>query len=641
MAHHKSKSIPAAAALMLLASANALGSPGAIEFFFNDEGSQNQDHLRQTIIPAGFGDGEFTLELWIRPNENFPIGTTQGGEEERRNWTIDDIQPYTGNWWYEGNFLLDGHNNGSGFSLGTFSLQFYGGGRVRWLFGDASNTIPNGGLWSVGAYPASSTASLLDGSWHQLTLVRRWSGLFDAQLELWIDGSIVDSETSDVRTNMRQWWDNWNGFPGAQTGWFWGAEKQAVVGVLTQFEDYKGLLDEMRFWSRAKTAAEISTDFARPIAGNEPGLLARYAFGEGQGTSVCDLIDSNRCMTLGNSSNAAWSADGAPVTTGSDTAPPTTPGNLSGQPQSTTEVSLSWDASTDNVAVSGYVVRRDSAIIGNTPNTNYDDVGLQPSTTYSYTVAAQDVAGNNSPETAPVSATTLSAPDTEAPTIPTNLQGTAISPSRIDLTWEASTDNIGVTAYELRRDGSLIASPSGTSFSDTGLIANTSYSYTIAARDSAGNVSAEFGAIMVATLAVPDTEAPTTPTNVQGSAVSSSSVSLNWTASNDNIGVTGYEIRRSSIVVGTTASTSYRDDGLAAVTTYSYEIVAYDDAGNQSAPSQAINVTTNDAPTQPTSSGGGGGGGGGFGWPLLVVLAALGTRRHAFATFSRTNGTRN
>ena len=88
--------------------AAVLADPGSIELFYNETGSQNQDHILQTNIPAGFGSGEFTLELWIRPNNSFPVGTVLGGEEQRRNWAIDDNQPYTGNWWFRGNFLLDG-----------------------------------------------------------------------------------------------------------------------------------------------------------------------------------------------------------------------------------------------------------------------------------------------------------------------------------------------------------------------------------------------------------------------------------------------------------------------------------------------------------------------------------------------------
>jgi len=603
--------------------AAVLADPGSIELFYNETGSQNQDHILQTDIPAGFGSGEFTLELWIRPNNSFPIGTVLGGEEQRRNWAIDDNQPYTGNWWFKGNFLLDGHNNGSGFSLGTFSLQFYGGGRVRWLLGDGSGSIPTGGLWSVGAYPASSTTSLLDGSWHQLTLVRRWSGPSDALLEMWIDGSLVDTETSNSRANMRQWWDNWNGFPNGQEGWFWGAEKQAVVGILSQYEDYKGLIDEIRFWSRAKVAGEIASDFASPVVGTEPGLVARYAFGEATATSICDTIDTSRCMVLGNSSAAAWSASGAPVTPGGDITPPTTPTNLQGQAQSTTEVSLNWTDSTDNVAVTEYVVRRDGAIVDVTPITSFDDSGLLPNTTYEYTVAARDAAGNESAPSANVNVTTLAAPDTQVPSVPGNLQGTAISPNRMDLTWNASSDNVGVSGYEVRRDGVLIASPAGTTHGDTGLTANTAYVYTVAARDAAGNTSAESGAIMVSTLASPDTEAPSTPAVLQGSSASTTSVSLNWSASTDNVSVASYEVLRNGIAVGTTPTTAFLDNDLSPANTYSYAVVAIDDAGNRSALAASVGVTTDSGPP-PTASKSGGGS---LGWPGLFILLIIAAYR--------------
>lgn len=71
-----------------------------------------------------------------------------------------------------GNFLLDGHNNGD-FSAGTFSLQHYGGGRIRWALGDGANPGP-GGIWAVQAFPANETPSLLDGQAHLVAAVRRF-----------------------------------------------------------------------------------------------------------------------------------------------------------------------------------------------------------------------------------------------------------------------------------------------------------------------------------------------------------------------------------------------------------------------------------------------------------------------------------
>ena len=80
--------------------------------------------------------------------------------------------------------------------------------------------------------------------------------------------------------------------------------------------------------------------------------------------------------------------------------------------------------------------------------------------------------------------------DTQAPSTPASLAAAAPSSSQINLTWTASTDNVGVTGYDIFRFGAQIASTTTNSFSDTGLAASTSYSYTVKARDAAGNVSA-------------------------------------------------------------------------------------------------------------------------------------------------------
>jgi len=576
---------------------------GSVQFVVNGAPPDDQDHAVQTDIPPGFGQGEFTFELWIRPDNSFPVGPTDGGQDQLRNWTEDDNTPYSsGNWWFDGNFLLDGHNNGSGFAQGTFTLQFYGAGRVRWLFGDDARPMPDGDLWSVGAFPASNAPSLLDGQWHQITLVRRCPGS-GATLELWIDGTLIDTETSNGCVNMRQWWDGWSGFPGNQQGWFWGAEKEAAIGS-QQYEDYKGLVDEVRFWSRAKSAAEIGANYDDPVSGSETGLVGVYRFDEGSGNSVCDALDAGRCMTLVESPANVWSTDNAPLSGSGDTTAPTQPTNLSGTAVSSTRIDLSWSPSTDNVAVTGYQIRRDGVLIDTVAGTSYSDTGRTPSTSYDYTVSARDAAGNVSIASAVETVTTPAAGDTEAPSTPTGLQGSAASTTQIDLSWNASTDNVGVTGYEIRRDGALISTVAGTSYSDTGLTANTSYSYTVAARDAAGNVSAESAAAAVSTLAAPDTEAPTTPTGLSGTGVTTTRIDLSWNASTDNVGVTGYEIRRDGGLIATVTGTTYSDTGLTANTSYSYTVAARDAAGNVSAESGAAVASTlavpdTEAPTVP------------------------------------------
>src|SRR6202034_1286741 len=92
----------------------------------------------------------------------------------------------------------------------------------------------------------------------------------------------------------------------------------------------------------------------------------------------------------------------------------------------------------------------------------------------------------------------------------------------------------------------------------------------------------------------PDTTPPSVPTGLSATAVSSTQINLSWTASTDNVGVTGYDVFRNGTQVGTTTTTttSYQDTGLTAGTTYSYTVAAYDAAGNVSAQSTAASATT-------------------------------------------------
>ncbi|MEU8910337.1 glycoside hydrolase family 6 protein [Streptomyces mirabilis] len=91
--------------------------------------------------------------------------------------------------------------------------------------------------------------------------------------------------------------------------------------------------------------------------------------------------------------------------------------------------------------------------------------------------------------------------DTTAPTAPTGVKATAKTASSVSLSWTASTDDTGVSGYDVYRDGTKVtAAPvAGTAFTDTGLSAGTAYSYTVRARDAAGNVSAPSAALSVAT----------------------------------------------------------------------------------------------------------------------------------------------
>jgi chitodextrinase len=170
--------------------------------------------------------------------------------------------------------------------------------------------------------------------------------------------------------------------------------------------------------------------------------------------------------------------------------------------------------------------------------------------------------------------------DLTPPSVPTNVQASAQSASSVQVTWTASTDNVGVTGYRVFRNGSEIGTTAGTSYADTGLDSGVTYSYSVSAYDAAGNESAQSSP--PAAVATPDNVSPSIPGNVQAVAQSPVTVQLAWTASTDNVGVTGYRVFRDGLEIGTSATTNYTDSGLEAETTYSYTVSAYDAAGNES-----------------------------------------------------------
>jgi chitinase len=191
--------------------------------------------------------------------------------------------------------------------------------------------------------------------------------------------------------------------------------------------------------------------------------------------------------------------------------------------------------------------------------------------------------------------------DTQAPTAPGNLRATGATTSSITLAWNASTDNVGVTGYDVFRDTARVGGGTATSLTVSGLAANTSFVFTVRARDAAGNVSPASNQLSVRTLGnTADTQAPTAPTNLRVTSVTSSSVALAWGASTDNVGVTGYDVLRNSATVGTATGTSFTVTGLAANTSYSFVVRARDAAGNLSAASNSATAMT------PPDNGGGG-----------------------------------
>jgi len=193
--------------------------------------------------------------------------------------------------------------------------------------------------------------------------------------------------------------------------------------------------------------------------------------------------------------------------------------------------------------------------------------------------------------------------DVTAPAAPTGVTVAGTTTTTVSLTWTASTDAVGVTGYDVYRGSTLAGSATGTTFTDTGLTAGTAYTYTVRARDAAGNVSSPSAGVTGTTVAQQvDTSAPTVPTGLTVGTTTTSTAPLTWTASSDDVGVAGYDVYRGTTRVVTTTTTRYTDTGLSAGTAYSYTVRAKDAAGNVSAASTAVTATTQPGTTTPTTA---------------------------------------
>lgn len=279
----------------------ALTTLGAVRIFPGSSGDYG--YARLDTLPSAFGTGEFALELWLKATTaGIAVGSTVSVKTNR--WSSDNVTPYSDPFWlYYGNFILDGHNNGAGtVQNGTFSLQTYNSGRIRWTFSDGAAADARVG----DCHAVQGTTSIFDDLWHSIVCVRRWDGGSGAVLELWIDGVLEGTETTSARTNMHTYWSNMAavGYPVGERNWMFGAEKIAANGG-SEWEHYMGLIDRVRFYDRAPTSTELSNGVITS------GLVAGYEFSEGAGASVADS-QGGASMALVDSDQYQWVAnDGA------------------------------------------------------------------------------------------------------------------------------------------------------------------------------------------------------------------------------------------------------------------------------------------------------------------------------------------
>jgi glucoamylase len=211
-----------------------------------------------------------------------------------------------------------------------------------------------------------------------------------------------------------------------------------------------------------------------------------------------------------------------------------------------------------------------------------------------YVRLADDIGNGGDLDTPKIVCQTFSTCAVSVPKAPTNLTVTGTTSSTAALSWTASS---GATGYKVLRGGTQVGTSTGTTYTDTGLSASTSYAYTVEADNSAG-ASAASSAVTATTTAAGT--APNAPTGLTVGTTTTTTVPLTWTASttSGSYAVAGYYVLRGGSVVGTTTGTSYTDTGLTPGTTYAYTVKAYDTNGDVSAASTAASATTKTAYTE-------------------------------------------
>ncbi|MDY8138064.1 GEVED domain-containing protein [Aquimarina sp. 2201CG5-10] len=335
----------------------------------------------------------------------------------------------------------------------------------------------------------------------------------------------------------------------------------------------------------------------------------------------------------------------------SDTQAPSVPGNLTASSIGQTTLTLNWTASTDNVAVTGYDVYRGATRLTTITGTSYNVTGLTANTNYSFSVKAKDAAGNESPSSNVVDVTTTG--DTTTPTYCdmkgdnsaddyitnvnfaginntssntaagyhdyTTISGNVVTGASENLKvtlvgYQGGANNEAYAWFDWNQDGDFtdadekfeITTNTSNTIRELGInIPSTAKTGTTRMRIVLGYSSGDgnspcgsisYGEVEDYTINVSggttDTQAPTAPGNLTVSNIAETTLTLNWAASTDNTGVTGYDVYNGSTRLATVTTTSYNVTGLTADTAYTFSVKAKDAAGNESTSSNTANATT-------------------------------------------------
>jgi hypothetical protein len=279
---------------------------------------------------------------------------------------------------------------------------------------------------------------------------------------------------------------------------FWAPLDAFFLRTMVELAHYKRFAFVSPFWSGFFHAYLEYNDSTRNSTPEQLDVLAEQR----QSDSIRDAFFT----TSGFGYRAA-------VVQPADTTPPAAPGVLEAHLTDLNRVVVTWEPSADNVGTAGYLVFRNGVRAAQTAMTHFADENLAEARDFNYAVVAFDASGRISRP----SLVSISTPDVTPPAVPGNLRVAARQQNNqvdLDLTWTAPPDNVGVTQYKVFMGASpgalsVIAGPSGPSYTLANVEPEKTYYFAVSAVDAALNESAASAAVPVTTPRLPDRTPPT------------------------------------------------------------------------------------------------------------------------------------
>lgn len=439
-------------------------------------------------------------------------------------------------------------------------------------------------------------------AWHEATHPGYWSKNF------MIDAELNDTGSATIKTT-------------GYTGRDFSQADSYVNGngnLGYTFQPRQGSGTTFYLWARARASSGTATLTANVDGGSS--LSTTFSQGGFQwvklpGSFSGVSVGTNHTLNLGVVSaldldKVILTPDASFVPTGgttTDTVPPSDPTNLTSPTQTSSSVDLTWSASTDNIGVVGYEIYKNSVFAGTSSSTAYTLTGLTPSTAYSVSVKAKDAAGNLSNASTTLQVTTLAALDTQAPSVPSNLTSSNLTYNGVTISWTASTDNVGVDAYEVSMNNTVMTSTlTGVTYNATGLSASTPYAFKVRAKDVAGNWSGYSTVLNVTTPVAPDTQAPVASITTPSPSASLSGTTPITVSASDNVALDHVDFYRTTntqigsvVATGVSGNFTYQwNTSSVSNNTYGLYAKVYDTSGNVTTTS-TVSIAVNNVVIPP------------------------------------------